>query len=229
MSRRMLWVVVCLGPAMILMGLLSCGKPSPPMEKPIPLATPQAEKPPEPMPKLPPPTIAEVESAMSRVFGDDLVPEHGTGQTFIVGDFNGDSFEDVAVIAHVAPGKLDDINSELANWTIQDADKFFVPPSGKRVVKTPNIGPAKVSKGEQILAFIHGHGPQGWRSSDARQAYLVKNAAGTFLGTAPSISQKAIRAMRLPLETEIIKEVRNNKKGFLFWTSGAYAWHPDEK
>src|SRR5258708_14410361 len=218
MSRRMLWMVVCVGAAMILMGLLSCGKPSPPMEKPIPLATPQAEKPPEPMPKLPPPTTAEVESAVQRIFGDDLVLEHGSGQSFIVGDFNGDSFEDVAVITRASPGKLEDINSGLANWTIQDADKFFVPPSGKRVVKTPNFGPAKISEGEQILAFIHGHGPKGWRNPDARQAFLVKHAPVTFLGTAPSISQKAIRVMRLPVETEIIQGVRQNKQGFLFWT-----------
>jgi hypothetical protein len=43
----------------------------------------------------------------------------------------------------------------------------------------------------------------------------------------PSINQKAIRAMHLPTETDIIKEVRNNKKGFVFWTGGVYAWHPE--
>jgi hypothetical protein len=198
------------------------------MEKPIPVSTPQVEKTPEPLPKLPPPTMAEVESAMHRVFGDDLVWEHGTNPVFVVGDFNGDGFEDVAVIAHPAPGKLDDINGELANWTIQDADKFFVPPSGKRVIKAPHIGPSKVSEGEQILAFIHGHGPQGWRNPDARQAYLVKHAAATFLGTAPNISRKSIRAMHLAVQSDIIQGVRQNKKGFLFWTGGAYAWHPGE-
>ena len=52
--------------------------------------------------------------------------------------------------------KLNDVNSEFANWTIQDADKFFVAPSGKRVVKAPNLGRAKVSEGEQILAFDAG-------------------------------------------------------------------------
>jgi hypothetical protein len=166
---------------------------------------------------------------MHRIFGDDLIMEQGTGQPFIVGDFNGDGFEDVAVIAHAAAGKLGDINSELANWIIQDADKFFVPPSGKRVVKTPNPGPAKLTEGEQILAFIHGHGPKGWRGPDAQQAYMVKHAAMTFQGTAPSISQKAIRLMRLPVETEIIQGQRQNKKGFLFWTGSAYAWHPDQK
>jgi hypothetical protein len=33
--------------------------------------------------------------------------------------------------------------------------------------------------------------------------------------------------MHLPTETDIIKEVRNNKKGFVFWTGGFYAWHPE--
>jgi len=81
--------------------------------------------------------MAEVESAVRRIFGDDLVLEHGTSPSFIVGDFNGDSFEDVAVIVRSAPGKLDDLNSELANWTIQDGDKAFLPPAGKSVVVVP--------------------------------------------------------------------------------------------
>ena len=54
----------------------------------------------------------------------------------------------------------------------------------------------------------------------------MKHAAATFEGIAPSISQKAIRAMHLPVETDVIKEVRNNRKGFVFWTGGVYAWHP---
>jgi hypothetical protein len=67
--------------------------------------------------------------------------------------------------------------------------------------------------------------------SFARKRFLPNNnrglAAATFEGTAPSISQKAIRAMHLPIETDIIKELRNNKKGFVFWTGGVYAWHPE--
>jgi hypothetical protein len=34
--------------------------------------------------------------------------------------------------------------------------------------------------------------------------------------------------MKLPFATDIIKEVRNNKRGFLFWTGSLYAWHPSE-
>jgi hypothetical protein len=203
------------------------------VEKPIATATPQSTPagPSVAPPKLPPPTKAQVEEAFHRVFGEDLVAQsdEGSGQaTFIVGDFNGDQSEDLALIARPAAGKLDDVNNELANWTIQDADTAFIPSPSKAVVVPPHQARPHVERGEQLLAIIHGVGPQGWRNPEARQAYLVKHAAATFEGTAPSVSQKAIRVMHLPVETEIIKEVRNNKKGFLFWTGGVYAWHPSE-
>jgi hypothetical protein len=216
----------------IFLGLPGCNaksKNAALVEKPISAATPQPSPAAAatPAPKLPPPTQAEVTAAFQRVFGSDLIAQSGS-HSFIVGDFNGDESEDIAVIARPAPGKLDDINNELANWIIQDADKAFIPPPTKKVVVPPAQERPRIAQDEEVLAIIHGYGPQGWRNSDARQAYLIKHAAATLLGTAPSISQKAIRAMKLPVETEIIKQVRNNKKGFLFWTGGVYAWHPSE-
>jgi hypothetical protein len=203
------------------------------VEKPIAVATPKPTPAGSPVapPKLPAPTKEQVVEAFHRVFGEDLIAQsdEGSGQaTFIVGDFNGDQSEDIAIIAKPDAGKLDDINSELANWIIQDADKAFIAPPGKAVVVPPKQVRPHVERGEQLLAVIHGVGPEGWRNPQARQAYIVKHAAATFEGTAPSISQKAIRAMKLPVETDIIKEVRNNKKGFVFWTGGVYAWHPSE-
>jgi hypothetical protein len=199
-------------------------------EKPIPVASPQPSvaAAATPAAKLPPPTRAEVEAAFHRVFGDDLTAGFGDKQSFIVGDFNGDESEDLAIIVRPAAGKLDDINSELSNWIIQDADKAFLAPPGKTVSVPPRQQRPRIGAGEEVLAIIHGFGAQGWRNPAARQAYLVKHAAATFLGTAPSLTQKAIRAMKLPYETDIIRQVRNNKKGFLFWTGGGYAWHPSE-
>jgi hypothetical protein len=203
------------------------------VEKPIPVATPQPTPAASPVlaPKLPPPTKAQIKEAVRRVFGEALiaqVEDAGGPATFIVGDFNGDQSEDLAVITRPAPGKLDEVNNELSNWIVQDADKAFIVPTGKAVVVPPKQARPQVERGEQLLAIIHGVGPEGWRNPQARQAYILKHAAAAFEGTAPSISQKAIRAMHLPVETEIIKEIRNNKKGFLFWTGGVYAWHPSE-
>jgi hypothetical protein len=199
------------------------------VEKPIPVSaipvkTPEAQP---NLPPPPPPTAEEVASAVQRVFGADLVVEHGT-EAFIAGDFNGDNSQDLAIIVRPAPGKLEEINGEVSNWIIQDADSFFIPPSKKGVVALPPPVEPKIAGGEEVLAIIHGNGPQGWRSSMARQAYLVKHAAATFLGKSPSISQKSIRMMNLPVRTEIIDEIRRNKKGFLFWTGSQYAWHPSQ-
>ena len=203
------------------------------IEKPIAAATlqPTPAASPAVPPKFPPPTKAQIKEAVSRAFGEALIPQvedAGGAATFIVGDLNGDQSEDLAVIARPAPGKLDEVNNELSNWIVQDADKAFIVPTGKAVVVPPKQARPRVERGEQLLAIIHGVGPEGWRNPQARQAYLLKHAAATFEGTAPSVSQKAIRTMRLPVETEIIREIRNGKKGFLFWTGGVYAWHPSE-
>src|SRR5262249_11265050 len=142
---------------------------------------------------------------------------------------NGDDSQDLAIIVRPAPGRLEDINGELANWIIQDADMFFVPPPGQRVAAVPKIPAAKVTEGEVRLAIVHGYRHQGWRNPDTRQGYLVKHAAAKFLRLGPSIAEKSIRHMRLPVRTEIIYELRNNRRGFLFWTGQAYAWHPDQR
>jgi hypothetical protein len=230
MSRRPSFFHLCIVVIVIsaLPGCKSSDKPAP-VEKPIAVAPPPPSPAAEATPaaKLPPPTPDEVKAAFSRVFGDDLVARFSP-DNFIVGDFNGDQSEDIAIIARPAAGKIAEVNNELSDWIIQDADKAFIPPAGKRVVLPPPQRRPQIGRGEEVLAIIHGFGPRGWRNPDARQAYLVKNAAAKFEGTAPALSQKAIRAMRLPLETEIIREVRNNRKGFLFWTGGNYAWHPSE-
>lgn len=211
-------------------GCRSIASHQPGLEKPISVSTPsQPVASATPFPKLPPPSEAEVKAAFYRIFGDDLIAQTDGGHIlFIVGDFNGDESEDLAIIARPATGKLDRINSDFANWIIQDADKAFIPNASKAVVKPPKPETPTIANREEVLAIIHGFGPKGWHDPDARQAYLVKHAAAPFLGIAPSLNQKAIRAMHLPHETDVIKQVRNNTKGFLFWTGSLYAWHPEQ-
>lgn len=212
----------------ILFWLPGCNGSPRNVEKPIPVTKQPQAAPAAPPVKQPPPTQAEVENKIHRIFGDDVMVQHGASPFFILGDFNGDGSEDLAVIVRAAGGKLDHINGEFANWIIQDANTYFVAPPGKHTVSVPKIPEAKVTEREPLLAVIHGHGAKGWRTPEAQQAYLVKHAAATFLGTAPSFSLDAIRAMHLPIETDVIKEIREGKNGFLFWTGGAYAWHPSE-
>ena len=222
---------IALFAVVVLLFTMGCSKNSSgaiPIEKPIPVSSPPTTAAAAtPMPKLPAPTQAEALAAFQRVFGNDFTVDPGR-ESFIAGDFNGDGAEDIAFLAQPAPGKLNDINSELANWIIQDADRAFIAPPGKSVVVPPKQVRPQIQKGEEMLVIIHGFGPKGWRSPEARQAYVLKHGAGQLAGVAPSASEKAVRAMKLPVQTDIIQEVRGNKKGFLFWTGGVYAWHPSQ-
>jgi hypothetical protein len=173
--------------------------------------------------KLPPATEADVRSALKRVFSDD-VRAAGTPE-FVTGDFNGDGSEDLAVVVSPSPAKLGEINDELANWIVQDADRFFVAPSHKSVVSIPEKGERAKIGNEDVLAVIHGNGPMGWRSPDARQAYLLKHGAAAYTGKVQSFKQKEVRALGFPVKTEVLLGMRNQKPGVLFWTGSAYGWH----
>ena len=143
--------------AAILLALQGCtANHAQSVEKPIAAATPQPANAASPVapPKLPPPTKEQVKEAVSRVFGDSVVAQledAGGVPKFIVGDFNGDQSEDLAVIARPAAGKLDEVNNELANWTIQDADKAFIAPPGKAVVVPPKQARPRVERGEEVV------------------------------------------------------------------------------
>lgn len=197
----------------------------PVMEKAVPVAAAQPVAEATPFPQLPEPTTTQVEDAVHRVFGDVLVIDRSAQPDFIVGDFNGDGSEDLAVIARAAAGKTDAINNELANWIIRDTDKVFVPPANEHVVKVPDVTPQRVQTGERVLAVIHGFGPNGWRDPASRQAQILKHPPSVIRGKAASSSENAIRALRLTVQSEIIKGSRGEKSGYLFWTGSIYAWH----
>ena len=175
--------------------------------------------------KLPPPTMKEVEEAVHRVLGDNVTVSSRIKPAFIVGDFNGDQVEDLAVAVEPVSAKMSELNNEFANWIVQDADDFFLPKPGVHAVVMPAPHVPHVEPGEVLLEVIHGFGPKGWRNPQARQVYLVKHAAANFLGTGRSFKEKYIREMKLIIETDVIKENRGHKSGFIFWTGSNYAWH----
>lgn len=197
----------------------------PVMEKAVPVAAAQPAAAATPFPRLPEPTTTQVEDAVHRIFGDVLVIDRSVQPDFIVGDFNGDGSEDLAVIARAAAGKTDAINNELANWIIRDTDKVFVPPANEHVVKVPDITPQRVEADEPVLAVIHGFGPNGWREPASRQAQILKHPPAVIRGKAASSSEESIRALRLTVQSDIIKGARGEKSGYLFWTGSMYAWH----
>jgi len=173
-----------------------------------------------------PVTSAEVNAALHRIFADSVSPT-SQQHSFTTGDFNGDGSPDLATFVRPADSKLKTLNDAFANWTIQDATQAFFPPKDQRVViMPPKPKPQSAHAHEVLLAVIHGYGQNGWRSREARQAYLVRHA-----GTGP------IEARRPPdhiegapasiKQSEIIFEPAE-RPGFLFWTGSQYAWRSSD-
>ena len=161
----------------------------------------------------PSPTEAELRTVVRRNYEDVVTVDDSRATSFIVGDFNGDSSEDIAVV--VKPRKLSDLNSEYVNWILEDPHNL-------------QQASMNVRRNDLLLAVIHGHEGEGWRHELARQTYLLMNAVGTDLETM-SIQQLrgSGESRRLPtLRGDVIREKLKGSGGIIYWNGGKYVWHP---
>ena len=200
--------------------------PSPPIPSPAPaavaVATPAA-----------PPQPSEVESALARVYQTAVSADERGRASALTGDFNGDDSQDIAVIVKPNREQLSEINSEVSNWIVEDPRRVRTPPLAARVDQgaTPPPPRAQVEAGDTLLAIIHGFKSEGWRNADAKQTYLLKNAAGTEMRTQTGTEERKqfkedAAAHHLPyVRGDLICQVLDGKAGCLYWTGAKYAWY----
>jgi hypothetical protein len=175
-----------------------------------------------------PPSAAELREVITRFYKDAVIVDE-TRSNAVVGDFNGDNSEDIAIIVRPANRMLAEINSEFANWILEDpisvGEFIAVRSSGSRA-KEPSA--AVVHSGDTLLAVIHGRQQTGWRNPQATQTYLLKNGVGDTLEMqrARAVFGETEDKKSLPtLHGDVIRETLANKRGFLYWTGAKYAWH----
>jgi len=173
------------------------------------------------------PKTDEVADAVARVFANAVNLDQNHPSPFLVGDFNGDGSQDIAVITKANGEALGDINNELSNWTLEDPKEIPIPgtPAANQLTRAKAV---KVDKSDVLLAIIHGVGPQGWRNREARQTYLLKNAVGTGaeVQSAAALRRSSPKQNLPPLRGDAIAEAINGRRGLLFWTGASYAWAP---
>ncbi|MET0645970.1 MAG: hypothetical protein ABW208_05065, partial [Pyrinomonadaceae bacterium] len=171
--------------------------------------------------ELPPPDAAEVGGAVERIFKGSLTVGPARAPSFAVGDFNGDDSQDLAIAVAVAPGRLEEINDELANWIVKDPF----------ATAAASYGEAKrrvlVEESDALLAVIHGYGSEGWRDPRATQTYVLKDAAGERLrARARNAALAAGEGGRLPrLLGDVIDETVAGRAGFLYYNGAHYLWY----
>lgn len=197
--------------------LTGCSKAEKPVaEAPPPPLTAQTDQPRQ-MSKLPPPQMNEVQEAVKRVFKESVLIDTSHQPTFIVGDFNGDLSQDVAVVLKPASGKLSELNEEFPNWILRDL-------AGPGQSGIPRL---RVAANDKLLAIIHGYDANGWRDHQATQTYLLKNAAGSGMKAhSPKDFVAAHQGRKLPqLRGDVVGEEIGGKSGCLYYAGATYSWY----
>lgn len=213
-----------------------CAKSPPPRleEKPLP---PEARSTPDTAeakaaPTPPAPEPAEVKQAIERVFKGAVTIATERTPYSVVGDFNGDFSQDLAVVARPTPGKLLEINDELAPWILADPVQFARPapkgaPYPELHAEMARRRRVVMNEGDTLLAIIHGFQSKGWRDTQATQAYVLKNAAGDKMETR---ARKQIvwagNEERLPrIWGDVIAQSVGERHGFLYYNGAKYGWY----
>jgi hypothetical protein len=172
----------------------------------------------------------EAQAAVARVYKKAVTVDTGVrgGKPSVAGDFNNDGVEDIAVVVRPARGMLAEINSEYANWIVEDVTKVQLPVEHNGIqVLPPNPGPVKIEQNDQLLVIIHGYQKEGWRNSQARQTYLLKNAVGENMRAMPiklALAGASAKNPHVTINGDVIKETMAKQDGFIYWTGSKYAW-----
>ncbi|HEX7317389.1 MAG TPA: hypothetical protein VF297_26050 [Pyrinomonadaceae bacterium] len=171
--------------------------------------------------ELPPPDAAEVRGAVERVFKGAVTIGPARDSYFVVGDFNGDDSQDLAVAVSPAPGRLEEINDELASWIVKDP---FEPPPGSAASYGAARERALIKEGDALLAVIHGFEAEGWRDERATQTYVLKDAAGAGLKARERKAALATGGKLPRLLGDVIDETVAGREGFLYYNGAHYTW-----
>jgi hypothetical protein len=173
----------------------------------------------------PPPQPSEVNKAVRRVFRNAVIIDTKSSPYFMVGDFNGDLSQDIAVVVKPTAARLMEINDELANWILVDPKISYHSRAHAGMVRRP--ARVRVNDGDILLAVIHGFGFNGWRDDQATQTYVLKNAAGAGMRT--EARQQVVRPdtqNKLPrIRGDVIAQSLAGQLGFLYYNGAKYAWY----
>src|ERR1041385_7741947 len=131
-----------------------------------------------------------------------------------MGDFNGDGSQDIVIAMKPNPDALAEINSEFANWALEDV---------KQAEQAAKPTPVKAERTDTLIAIIHGVGAKGWRNPEARQTFLLRNAAGTKPVVESAEKASTSKTSRNPTpKGDVISETINGHRGLIFWNGARY-------
>lgn len=224
-----------------LVALGGCEKPpaQPIVEQPPAPQVSEAVSPPQTteMPALPAPKVERVQEAVKRIFKDAVMIDSSRKPSFLVGDFNGDLSQDLAVVLKPAEGKISELNQEFPSWIAREPLNEILLPKSKilaqPVAANPSTNPAagqiiRFHQGDVLLAIIHGYGPKGWQDPEATQTHLLRDVVGPNMAILPLKEAVKIYKRVKPFPNiygDLIQQTLIGQSGFLHFAGGMYAWY----
>ena len=213
-----------------LLSLAGCARPEQPAVEPA--STPEAVAPPDPLPPASPPDLSkprpeEVQAKVNSIYQGTVTVDSGREQYFIVGDFNGDAYQDLAVVVNAVDAKLDDLNSEIANWIRDEPLKSVLASPLVLLHKMPSDVKVQILRGDTLLAIIHGYGPDGWRNKEATQTYLLRGAAGNGMKVElrKDLLVAARKGAKIPsIKGDFLSETLGGRNGYVYYNGAHYVW-----
>ena len=238
--RGRLWLIMLLAIA----ALSGCGRAQQAVSEET-VAPPKGAPPSLPQPKketIAPgaPTLDQVQGAVARVFRDSVLIDVSRKPCFLVGDFNGDESQDLAVILRPGAGKLAELNREFPNWIAREPlarllltnSRALAPGSDAQRLPNPAAGQTvRFEQHDVLLAIIHGFGPEGWHHPQATQTHLMRDVVGTNLRVLHFKDAVAAYRGTSPFPTiygDLIMETLMGHSGFLHYAGSIYDWY-DQK
>jgi hypothetical protein len=178
----------------------------------------------------PAPSPNEVTDKVTRIFQGAAQVDQAQQGKALVGDFNGDGSEDIAVVVKPDPARLEDFNSEVSLWILNDPHKVVLPDPKKATQHLPAPEPIQVEAGDVLLAVIHGFKEEGWRNPAAQQTYVLKNAIGSDLRVEPRHHVMAEYKLSMQqVRGDCIRADTGREAGLIYWMGAKYAWLPTKE
>ena len=213
MSRHYLSAIILVFTTVL---LSACNSSKPAVVEHAPVAyQPTPESTPAKLVPATAPQLTEVETAVKRVFKDAVVLHPDYKTSFLVGDFNGDGSQDLAVVLKPVPEKIAEMN-EQPLWLLRDPRLPYNPRAALHV-----------EKDDVLLAVIHGYGANDWRDQQATQTFLLKNVAGANLRVQNGkefIKNNTGRKLPRP-QGDLIGETLKGSEGYLYYNAATYSWY----
>jgi len=232
-----LWLIVIVAWA----ATCGCARPQQAMveQPPAPEKSESPSAPPPAVEKtlLPPPQLEQVQEAVRRVFKDAVTIDFGRNPCFLVGDFNGDESQDLAVVLKPSEGKIAELNQEFPNWIAREPLKEVLLPKSKVLSQraaakresNPSAGQTvRFEQKDVLLAIIHGYGPNGWQDPEATQTHLMRDVVGSDLRVVRlQDAAKTFKGIKpFPnIYGDLIGETLIGQSGFLHFAGSIYDWY----